>query len=108
MPSGRKVFFYLYRVDGQRRFLNLGEYPDLELKEARKKYEAASAQVKLLKDGLPGGADPVQVKTEKVVEREEHRKALTVAELISDYIEKHALVNKKASCAESSLTLFKK
>lgn len=22
LPSGRKVFFYLYRLDGQRRFLN--------------------------------------------------------------------------------------
>lgn len=96
LPSGRKVFFYLYRVDGQRRFLNLGEYPDLELKDARKKYEAASAQVKLLKDGLPGGADPVQVKTEKSVEREEHRKALTVAELISEYIEKHAKPTKRS------------
>jgi integrase len=95
MPSGRKVFFYLYRVDGQRRFLNLGEYPDIELKEARNKYDAASAQVKLLKDGLPGGADPVQVKTEKSIEREEHRKAQTVDELITDYIEKHAMVNKK-------------
>ena len=95
MSSGRKVFFFLYRVDGLRRFLNLGEYPDIELKEARKKYEAAAAQVKLLKEGLPGGADPVQVKMEKSVEREEHRKAHTVAELISDYIEKHAMVNKK-------------
>lgn len=95
MPSGRKVFFFLYRVDGQRRFLNFGEYPDLDLKDARKKFEAAAAQVKLLKDGLPGGADPVQVKNDKSVEREEHRKAHTVAELITDYIEKHAMVNKK-------------
>jgi len=95
MPSGRKVFFYLYRVDSQRRFLNLGEYPGVDLKEARKKFEAA-AQVKLLKDGLPGGADPVQVKTDKSVEREEHRKAHTVAELITDYIEKHAKPTKRS------------
>lgn len=96
MPSGRKVFFYLYRVDGQRRFLNLGEYPEVELKEARKKYEAAAAQVKLLKDGLPGGADPVQVKTDKKFERETHRKAPTVADLCSDYIERHAKRKKRS------------
>lgn len=95
MPTGRKVFFFLYRVDGQRRFLNLGEYPDIELKEARKKYEAAAAQVKLLKDGLPGGADPVQVKMDKSVEREVHRKAHTVADLIAEYIDKHAKPNKR-------------
>lgn len=90
MPSGRKVFFFLYRVDGQRRFLNLGEYPGLKLEEARKKYEAAAAQVKLLKDGLPGGADPVQVKTDKSDERVERRKAPTVADLCTDYIKRHA------------------
>lgn len=95
MPTGRKVFFYQYRIDGQRRFLNLGVYPDLELKDARKKYEAAASQVNLLKSGLPGGADPVQVKTDKSVEREEHRKAHTVAELITEYIEKHAMIYKK-------------
>jgi len=96
MPSGRKGFFYLYRVDGQRRFLNLGEYPDIDLKEARKKYEAAAAQVKLLKDGLPGGADPVQVKEDKREEREIHRKAPTVSELCADYIERHAKRKKRS------------
>lgn len=96
MPSGRKVFFFLYRVDGQRRFLNLGDYPTTDLKEARKKFEAAAAQVKLLKNGLPGGADPVEVKTDKSVEREERRKAPTVADLCADYIERHAKRKKRS------------
>lgn len=97
LPSGRRVFFFLYRVDGQRRFLNLGEYPDgIDLKEARKKYEAAAAQVKLLKDGLPGGADPVQVKVDKSVEREEQRGATTVKMLVEDYLKLYAEKKKKS------------
>lgn len=96
MPSGRKVFFFLYRVDGQRRFLNLGDYPATGLKEARDKYEGAAAQVKLLKNGLPGGADPVEVKTDKSAEREERRKAPTVADLCADYIERHAKRKKRS------------
>ena len=96
MPSGRKVFFFLYRVDGKRRFLNLGEYPDIDLKKARKKFEAAEAQVKLLKGGLPGGADPVKVKTDKSAEREEYRKAPTVADLCADYLERHAKRKKRS------------
>lgn len=95
MPSGRKVFFFLYRVDGQRRFLNLGDYPATSLQDARKKYEAAAAQVKLLKNGLPGGADPVGVKTDKSAAREERRKAPTVADLIDEYLTKHAKPKKR-------------
>jgi integrase len=96
MPSGRKVLFYLYRVDGQRRFLNLGDYPATDLKEARKKFEAAQAQVKLLKNGLPGGVDPVEVKTTKSVEREERRKAPTVSDLCTEYLERHAKRKKRS------------
>lgn len=106
LPSGRKVFFYLYRIDGKRRFLNLGEYPGTDLKEARKQFEAAASQVKLLKNGLPGGADPVQVKVDKSAEREAHRKTSTVADLVDEYIKKHAMKRKK-SWAEDKRCLEK-
>jgi integrase len=97
MPSGRKVFFYLYRVDGKRRFLNLGtykvqrEYPDgITLAEARKEYEAERARVNALKAGRAEGADPVEVRREKKSQREERRKAHTVEELVKEYLERHA------------------
>lgn len=106
MPSGRKVFFYLYRIDGRRRFLNLGDYPSTDLKEARKQFVAAASQVKLLKNGLPGGADPVQVKEDKSAEREAHRKTSTVADLVDEYIKKHAMKHKK-SWAEDKRCLEK-
>jgi len=102
LPSGRKVFFYLYRVDGHRRFLNLGtyktkDYPDGKtLADARKEYEAERARVKALKAGRAEGADPVQECKEKAAEREIKRKADTVADLVGKYLERHAKRFKKS------------
>jgi integrase len=89
-PSGRKTFFYLYRVDGQRRFLNLGDYPATKLKEARHDYEEARAKVKLLKHGRDEGSDPVEHRKSKKDDREERRKAHDMSELVTEYIERHA------------------
>lgn len=89
-PSGRKTFFYLYRVDGQRRFLNLGDYPTTKLKEARQDYEEARTKVKLLKHGREEGSDPVEHRKSKKDVREERRKAHTMTELVNEYIERHA------------------
>jgi len=89
-PSGRKTFFYLYRVDGQRRFLNLGDYPTTKLKEARQDYEEARTKVKLLKHGRDEGSDPVEHRKSKKDVREERRKAHTMTELVTEYIERHA------------------
>lgn len=96
MPSGRKVFFFMYRVDGQRRFLNLGTYKDanfpngVTLATAHAEFEAELSKVKLLKAGRAEGVDPVQEKLNKKAVREEIRQASTVDDLINDYIEKHA------------------
>jgi len=90
LPSGRKVFFFLYRVDGTRRFLNLGDYPSTSLKQAREDYEEAKTKVKALKAGRAEGADPLELRKAKRHEREERRKAPTVAGLVTEYIERHA------------------
>lgn len=90
LPSGRKTFFFMYSVDGHRKFLNLGEYPATTLKQAREDYEQARQQVKALKAGKPEGVDPVEERKNKSNEREEHRKAPTVKILVEDYIERHA------------------
>jgi integrase len=89
-PSGRKVFFFLYRVDGQRRFLNLGDYPGTSLKQAREDYEEAKAKVKALKAGRAEGVDPLEIRKTKQHEREERRKAPTIPDLVDEYIERHA------------------
>lgn len=95
-PSGKTTFFYLYRVDGQRRFLNLGSYKTREnpngvsLKEARDEYEIQRAKVKALKQGRADGSDPVEEMKAAKSERETHRDAHTIKELVQEYIEKHA------------------
>lgn len=102
MPSGRKVFFFMYRIDGHRRFLNLGTYKDtnypngVKLADAHAEFEAELAKVNLLKAGRAEGVDPVQVKLNKKAEREEVREAPTVNDLIDEYIKKHAMKFKRS------------
>ena len=95
-PGGVKTWFYIYRFEGKRRFLNLGHYPAVSLSDARIKYRNA---LKLVE----AGKDPLALAGE---EQEERRKAPTVADLVNEYIEKHAMNNKK-SWAEDKRCLEK-
>jgi integrase len=86
MPSGVKTWLYLYGFDGKRRELHLGNYPFVTLETAREKFEEARKKVK-------NGIDPV---AEKEQAEDERRKAPTIADLIDDYIKKHAKVKKRS------------
>lgn len=86
LPSGVKTWFFIYRMDGKRRFMNLGHYPGITLAEARKKYRAAF-------DLYEHGKDPARLADEA---KEERRKAPTVADLCEEYIERHAKPNKRS------------
>ena len=59
-PGGTMAFFFLYKLDGQKKFLNLGHYPVTSLKIARELYQAESAKVKALRRGSADGSDPVR------------------------------------------------
>lgn len=87
LPSGGKIWYYVYTFEGRKRYMRLGDgsYPDVSLKEARRLYSIARVKVS-------NGMDPL---AEKQQEKEERRKAPTVADLIEEYIEKHAKPNKK-------------
>jgi len=110
-PTGRKTFFYLYRVDGQRRLLNLGEYYDpkrkgevkgyrLTLQEARDFYDSERVKVKDLKNGRATGPDPVELRKQQSVRRKiaqfESKRIPTVAKFIEEYIEGHAKIKKRS------------
>lgn len=86
LPSGVKTWFFIYRIDGKRRFMNLGHYPSIGLADARKKYRAAF-------DLYEQGKDPADMADQ---EKEERRKTPTVATLVEDYIERHAKRFKKS------------
>lgn len=80
MPSGVKTWLYVYAIDGKRREMNLGTYPLVPLEAARNKFDAARARVK-------NGFDPVEEREQATTAR---RNAHTVADLVSEYLERHA------------------
>ena len=87
---------FTYTFDGKRRQMNLGSYPDKGLADAKTDYSAAYS---ILHD-KNNPRDPQQERDQKHdserQKREEHRLALTVAELITEYIEKHAKPTKRS------------
>lgn len=98
LPSGVKTFFFIYRIDGKRRFLNLGHYdPVFEAigPDGKKIGSLAYHRNKFVeaKNKVNAGIDPV---TEKETEKEERRKAPTVSDLCGEYIKKHAKEKKKS------------
>lgn len=84
-PTGTKVFFYVYSFDGRQHYLNLGKYPTCSLTEARKRLREAKSK-------LDQGINPVLEKAMAVAVR---RRTPTVEELAKEYMEKHAMPNKK-------------
>ncbi|MBJ6799325.1 tyrosine-type recombinase/integrase [Geomonas propionica] len=92
MPSGVKTWLYVYSIDGKRREMNLGGYPYVPLETARLKFEAAKRKVK-------NGNDPLAEKEAAVHAR---RTALTVSDLVKEYLEKHA-VHKRSGAADKRL-----
>jgi len=84
-PTGTKVFFLVFTFDGRQHYLNLGKFPTCSLAEARKRVREAKGK-------LDRGINPV---TEKELSEAARRRTPTVAELAKEYMEKHALPNKK-------------
>ncbi len=74
LPSGLKIFQYVYTLNGKRHRLNLGHYPTVSLAEAREKYHEAYLQVSK-------GIDP-QVPAAAIIQTSA---PITVANLIDQY-----------------------
>jgi integrase len=62
-PSGGKWWRFKYRFDSKEKLLSLGVYPDVALKEARERRDAAR---KLLADGIDPGVNRKAVKAARV------------------------------------------
>ena len=85
-PKGRKSFIYMFRFDGRPRMMTLGTYPKVSLADANEKHAKARKQ-------LEKGIDPGEVQVEA---NQEARKALTVKQLVDEYIEKWAKPRKRS------------
>jgi len=78
LPSGEKVWYYIYTFEGRKRFMRLGEgnYPDVSLADARGYFDAAKKKVK-------NGIDPIEEKRQAALER---KQTPLVADFIDEYI----------------------
>ena len=84
-PKGFKTWYYHYRFRGKQRWFHLGNYPTVSLKDARERREKV-AQI------LSQDIDPI---AKAALEREELNQAITVSELVEEYIQKWAKPRKR-------------
>lgn len=95
LPSGEKVWYYVFTFEGRKRFMRLkpGGYPDVTLSDAREAFDVAKVKLK-------NGIDPL---AEKEQGEEENRKAPTVAKLVTEYIERHAKRKKRSWAKDEAI-----
>ncbi|MGB8991376.1 MAG: tyrosine-type recombinase/integrase [Desulfobaccales bacterium] len=92
-PQGNKSFVFMYRYQGKLKRMTLGNYPAVSLAEAHKAHAEAKEMLAL---GIAPGA---KASTEK----EEERKAPTVAGLADEYLEKWAKPRKRSWQADKRI-----
>lgn len=85
-PNGTKTFVYKYRFQGKVQWLTIGTYPAMTLAQAHKGH--AEAREMLQRGQNPGD--------KAVAERQEARKAPTVATLANEYLERWAKPRKRS------------
>lgn len=91
-PSGAKSFVLRYRHEGRSRSYTLGAYGVLTPDEARK-------QARIVLADITRGSDPS-------AERRLDREAPTVADLATDYLERHAMPNKRPASVQGDRALL--
>jgi len=96
LPSGHKIWVFTYTFDGKRRQMNLGSYPNLKLADARSAYSAAYSVLHDKHNPRDPQAERDQKHDADRQQREEQRNAFTIADLIKEYIKKHAEPSKRS------------
>jgi integrase len=86
-PSGEKSWVFIYTYDGRKRRMTLGSYKTMSLAEARVKYNEAYKMLKV------ENKDPALIEQQ---ERNDHRNAFTVQQLVDEYINKWAKQRKRS------------
>jgi integrase len=92
-PQGLKSWIFMFMFNGTARMMTLGRYPAVGLADANlKRAEARSA----LEQGLAPGAGLVEAK-------KANREAITVSELVDEYLEKWARPRKRTAKADEQM-----
>jgi len=101
LPSGLRIFIFVYTIAGKRRQMNLGDYPDVTLGKARDRAADARKALKDGKDpqeiGFEWHKNPEREKREAFKAEEEDRRNPTVKALAEDYMKRHAKATKRES-----------
>jgi integrase len=112
LPSGLRIFIFVYTIAGKRRQMNLGDYPDVTLSKARDRATDARKALKDGKDPQEVGFDwhknPERDRREAARKVEEDLKNPTVSELVKKYINRYAKVNKRESSWKEDERLLNK
>jgi integrase len=99
LPSGLRIFIFVYTIAGKRRQMNLGDYPDVSLAKAKDRATEARMALKDGKDpqevGFEWHSNPERAKREAAKKIEDELNNPTVSKLITEYIEKHAMPYKR-------------
>ncbi|RNC64541.1 MAG: site-specific integrase [Desulfuromonadales bacterium] len=112
LPSGFKIWIFIYTFSGKRRQMNLGDYPDISLSKARSRSGDARQALKDGKDpqevGFEWHKNPERERREAAQKAEEDRKNPTIRQLALEYMEKHAKVQKRESSWTEDARLLNK
>ena len=96
-PKGTKTWVAVYHHEGKARRMTLGRYPGVSVAEAHRLHSEAMVS-------LSHGNDPGKALVDK---NKAERKAGTVAELVDDFIERHAKQYRAATWQENQRMLYK-
>lgn len=102
-PSGGKLWRFKYRFDGKEKKLGLGRYPDVSLKEARRRRDLA-------RQTLAMGIDPIEDKRQQAIQAELNA-ANSFEAVGNDYLDKMGRDGREAVTINKSrwlLSLFSK
>lgn len=97
VSSTARTWSYMYRIDGAQKRLSLGQWPGMGVALARERAGDAAKMVQR-------GEDPV---AERKAEAETARAAVTVAQLVDDFAEKHIKRNMRGGAPEAERLLRK-
>jgi len=112
LPSGVKIWVFIYTLAGKRRQMNLGDYPDITLADARDRLVDVRKALKNGHDPQEVGFDwhrnPEREKREAAKAAEAERKNPSVKQLAAEYMNRHAKVNKRESSWKEDERLLEK
>jgi len=112
LPSGLRIFVFIYTITGKRRQMNLGDYPDVSLSKARDRAGDARQVLKDGKDpqefGFEWHKNPERDRREAARKAEEDLRNPTVEELAKEYMKRHAKVLKRESSWKEDERLLNK